>query len=126
MFMTRNKVDVILGLAETNVNWSRVPAKDTLWESTRTWFEHRIISVGYNIRDKVGKHKQQQGGTATLLKDKIAHRHRDNGFDETGLGRWAWVRIAGKQGCVTRFVNVYCPLKTGKGNTIYTQQLREL
>ena len=63
-----------------------------------------------------------------MLKDKIAHRHRDNGFDPTGLGRWSWVQIPGNQGCTTRFVTVYCPVKTSsKGlDTVYEQQLNYL
>ena len=120
------QVDVTC-ISETNVNWSKLRNKDTLWERTREWFEHRIVGVSYNTTDRKGKHKRQQGGTATLLRDKIAHRHRDNGFDPSGLGRWSWVRIAGKQGCVTRFATVYCPVQTGSGlETVYSQQLTEL
>ena len=125
MFMRNNDVDVI-GLAETNVNWSKITTSNTLWERTKAWFETRKIAVSYNTHDCIGKRRCQQGGTATITQSKVAHRHRDNGFDSTGLGRWSWIRIAGKQGCITRFVTVYCPVKTGKGNTIYTQQLRVL
>ena len=123
-FMTKKKVDV-MGLAETNVNWSRVRTSDTLWERTRTWHEHRIISISYNTKDTVGKSRKQQGGTATILKDNIAHRHTGSGFDELGLGRWSWVKIAGSREKVTRFVTVYCPVQTGRGNTVYNQQMRE-
>ena len=125
MFMEEYSVDV-MGLAETNVKWSKVRASDTLWDRTKSWFEHRALAVSYNMKDGVSTTKRQQGGTATILRDKIAHKMRDTGFDDSGLGRWSWVRIMGKQGCVTRFVTVYCPVKTGKGNTIYTQQLRVL
>ena len=125
VFMSQNKIDV-MGLAETNVNWSKVANSNTLWERTKTWFETRKISVAYNTHDKLGKRRQQQGGTATIAQSKVSHRHKDNGFDSSGLGRWSWIRIAGKQGCVTRFVTVYCPVKTGGGNTVYSQQLRVL
>ena len=126
-WITENEVDVTC-ISETNVNWAKVRTYHTLWERTRTWFEHRIIGVSYNTCQKIqGRSRKQQGGTATLLKDDIAHRHRDNGFDMTGLGRWSWVRIAGKQGCITRFVTVYCPNKGSKGlQTVYAQQLTEL
>ena len=75
VFMQSQAVDV-MGLVETNVNWSKLRARDTLWDRTKSWFEHRTISVSYNMKDGVGKHKRQQGGTATLLKDKIAHKSR--------------------------------------------------
>ena len=107
MWIQKNKVDVTC-ISETNVNWSKVRSMHTLWDRIKQWFEHRVLGVAYNTRQRIiGKEKKQQGGTATLLKDKVAHRHRDNGFDTTGLGRWSWVRISGKQGCTTRFVTVY-------------------
>lgn len=127
-WIQEKSVDVTC-ISETNVNWSKVRTMHTLWDRTKSWFEHRIIGVAYNVRQRIsGREKKQQGGTATLLKDKIAHRHRDTGFDSTGLGRWSWVRISGKQGCVTRFITVYCPgNKQGKGtDTVYAQQLNYL
>ena len=125
IFMHSHDVDV-MGMAETNVNWAKVSTSHTLWDRTRTWFDRRVIAVAYNTLDKIGKFRRQPGGCACLVRDKVAHRHKDNGFDSSGLGRWSWVRIAGKQGCSTRFVTVYCPVKTGNGNTVYNQQLREL
>ena len=124
-FMVKKNVDV-MGLSETNVNWSKVCAKDTLWERTQNWFEHRSIAVSYNTKDTTGKRRSQQGGTATLLRNKMAHKHKKNGYDTSGLGRWSWISIMGSKGSITRFATVYCPLKTGQGNTVYNQQLREL
>ena len=124
--MDDKKVDVIC-ISETNVNWSRVRTKDTFWERSKGWFEHRVLGVSYNVHDNEHSKRKQQGGTITMLKDKIAHRQRDNGFDKTGLGRWSWVRISGKQQCTTRFVTVYCPVRGGAGaSTVYAQHLREL
>ena len=108
-WMDDKKVDVIC-ISETNVNWSRVRTKDTFWERTKGWFEHRVLGVSYNVHDKEHSKRKQQGGTITMLRDKIAHRQRDNGFDKSGLGRCSWVRISGKQQCTTEFVTVYCPV----------------
>lgn len=125
-WMEDNKADVMC-LSETNVNWSKVKNKDTIWERTKGWFEHRVLGVSYNVHDKSHSKRVQYVGTATILKDKIAHRHRDHGFDESGLGRWSWVRISGKQRCTTRFITVYCPGKNGSGeDTVYAQHLTEL
>ena len=124
-FMEDEAVDA-MNIVETNVNWSKVRSMHTLWERTKAWFEHRRIAVSYNMKDGVGTTRRQQGGTATILRNKIAHKNRTTGFDKEGLGRWSWTTVTGKQGCVTRIVTVYCPVKTGKGNTIYTQQLRVL
>ena len=91
--MDECSVDV-MGLVETNVNWSKLRARDTLWDRTKTWFEHRAIPVAYNTKDGVSASKRQQGGTATLLKYKIAYKLKDTGFDPSGLGRWASVSVA--------------------------------
>ena len=124
-WMEQQRVDVMC-ISEVNVNWAKVRNKDSLWERTKSWFEHRVIGVSYNVHNET-YNSRQQGGTATLLKDKIAHRHRDTGFDSSGLGRWSWARISGKQGCTTRFVTVYCPVKSGSGvSTVYAQHLTEL
>ena len=123
--MKENEVDA-MNLVETNVNWSKIKSRDTLWDRTKQWFEHRTIAVAYNLKDGVSKTRKQQGGTATVLKDKVAHKTKETGFDKEGLGRWSWIKVMGRQGCITRFVTVYCPVKTGTGNTVYTQQLRVL
>ena len=124
-YMVENDVDV-MGLAETNVNWGKVRNKDTLWDRTKQWFSNRRIGVAYNTHQKLSTNFQP-GGTATLATNDIAHRFKRSGFDESGLGRWSWVQITGKQRCTTRFITVYCPTRSGTGlNTVYEQQLAHL
>ena len=57
MFMSKKQVDV-MGMAETNVNWSKVTNSNTLWERTQSWFETRRIAVAYNTHDKIGKNRR--------------------------------------------------------------------
>ena len=71
-FMEDEAVDA-MNIVETNVNWSKVRSMHTLWERTKAWFEHRRIAVSYNMKDGVGTTRRQQGGTATILRNKIAH-----------------------------------------------------
>ena len=124
-YMTNNKVDV-MGLAETNVNWGKIQTRHTLWDRTKRWFEHRRIAVSYNTKDTLSK-KYQPGGTATLVTNEVAHRVKESGFDVSGLGRWSWTVITGKQRCTTRIITVYCPTRSGTGmSTVYTQQLTHL
>ena len=121
-FMVEKKVDV-MGLAETNVNWGCVEGKDTLWDRTKQWAETRRIGVAYNTNQLLNR-KHQQGGTATIATNDIAHRYKKCGADPSGLGRWSWILITGTQTHATRFVTIYAPQKSGTGqNTVYAQQL---
>ena len=126
MFMDENTVD-IMGLAETNVNWGKVRNRDTLWDRTKQWFRDRKIGVSYNTRQRITT-REQPGGTATIATNDMAHRFQSSGFDKSGLGRWSWIRVTGKQNCVTRFVSVYGPsARSGAGtNTVYEQHLEFL
>ena len=123
-YMISSAVDV-MGISEVGVNWSKVHNVHTLWERTKKWFHTRRIGVSYNTTQTITG-RLQQGGTATLVAGEVAHRYKDSGFDATGLGRWSWVLLSGKQRCVTRFVTVYCPTKSFGPSTVYTQQLTQL
>ena len=123
-YMDTAKVDV-MGISEVGVNWSKVHNVHTIWERTKRWFHTRRIGVSYNTTEAISG-RLQQGGTATIVTNEVAHRVKTTGFDESGLGRWSWVLVSGKQGCVTRMVTVYCPTKSCGPSTVYTQQLTHL
>ena len=84
------------------------------------------MGVSYNVHQRIPT-THQPGGTATLVVEDIAQRYHSAGQDTKELGRWSWVKVTGKQNCVTRIVTVYCPKRTGVGmNTVYEQQLEFL
>ena len=124
-YMVEKTVDV-MGIAETNVHWGKVHNKDTIWDRTKAWAPDRRIGVSYNTQQRItGRH--QQGGTATIVTNDISYRYKSSGYDTSGLGRWSWVLVSGKQNCITRFVTVYAPQKGGNGmNTVYEQHLAHL
>ena len=92
------EIDAI-GLCELGINWNKVHSAHTLWDRTKQWVNTRRIAVAYNTTERV-TNRVQQGGTATLLVNDVAHQCKTVGFDTTGLGRWSWVVITGKQRCV--------------------------
>ena len=115
-----------MGIAETNVNWGKVRSKDTLWDQTKSWAENQRLGVSFNTRQTFII-PYQQGSTATIAFNHIAHRYKQSGFDASGLGCWSWIVVSGTQNRVTRFVTVYVPQKNNKGiNTVYSQQLAHL
>ena len=56
--------------------------------------------------------------------DDIAHRVIDQGTDPTGLGRWAWLRLAGRQGHHLRVISAYRPVDNGNHGSVHAQQQR--
>ena len=58
----------IMGMTETNVNWSKVDKKDKIWQRIRGWFESLDLSVAYNCKDTICN-KFQFGGVATFTKN---------------------------------------------------------
>ena len=124
-FIQEKEIDV-MGVAETNVHWGKVASHQTLWDRTKRWTPNRRLGVAYNIHQRLPT-QYQPGGTATMAFNDIAHRYKSSGQDTKKLGRWSWITTMGKQECVTRFVSVYCPKRSGTGmNTVYEQQLQHL
>ena len=124
-FMELEDVD-IMGVAEVNVHWDKVEPKDTIWERTDGWFEHKRLGVSYNKTD-ANASRSQPGGTITLARNAIVLNTSEDGADKSGLGRWSWIKLKGKNTCVTRVVTVYSPSGSGTGpSTVYSQHLAHL
>lgn len=51
----------------------------------------------------------QAGGTGITLGDELTPRKILNGVDSTGLGRWAWSTVTGKNGFTTMLISAYRP-----------------
>jgi hypothetical protein len=92
--INHNAVD-ILGLAEVNINWARLPVQDRIplryfgiWE--------RLASKTSYIPD--GTEAYQVGGTVMLAFADSVSRMTHNGQDDLGYGRWTWMRFRGTNG----------------------------
>lgn len=69
---------------------------------------------------------RQYGGTATIAINVSASRVTCTGADETGLGRWSWLLLEGKNDVKVRIITAYNPCKTShkRPATVYTQHRR--
>ena len=45
----------------------------------------------------------------------------DGGKNPSGLGRWAWIRMLGKEGHYVRFISAYDPCDSGGSGLVYQQ-----
>jgi len=79
--------------------------------------------VTHNKRDTFGN-TFQPGSTAILTLNKFAHKTTKPGDDMTGLGRWCWTRLRGKENHFLCIVSAYRPCESDGHLTMYQQQIR--
>jgi hypothetical protein len=48
----------------------------------------------------------------------------ERGKDPSGMGRWVWMRMAGKEGHHVRLVTAYRPCQSGGISSVFQQQVR--
>ena len=116
-------------MAETGINWARLPPEDNFWERVKQWGTDRKLTYGYNSRDTLSG-RSQYGGTAILGIGDMVTKIHSRGFDTSGLGRWCWFKIQGKHNVTIRLVTAYRPCASSSRQTglttVYAQQLRSL
>jgi len=120
---TREAEIDILALTELNVAWDKIDYKLCLPTKTQGWWEANQWSFTHNKQDTYGN-AFQLGGTALLTLNKLSHKTTKPGDDTTGLGRWCWTRLRGKENHFLRLVSVYRPCKADGHLTTYQQQIR--
>ena len=98
-----------LGLQEPCINWCAFKSSITLASLLRDGTTPIKSVHSHNLHETDNIGRKQRGGTATLLRDELAARVIDRGWDETRLGRWSWYRIQGEPGWRTRIVTAYAP-----------------
>ena len=115
-----------LGLQEPCINWCAFKSSITLASLLRDGTTPIKSVHSHNLHETDNIGRKQRGGTATLLRDELAARVIDRGWDETRLGRWSWYRIQGEPGWRTRIVTAYAPTgnKDSDFGSYYKQILR--
>jgi len=115
-----NKID-ICALMETNANWSKIPQELHPQHSTKGWWECAHWTMMCN-RNKINQQEYQLGGAAIAVLNKTAHQATQSGDNKSGLGRWCWVKLKGKErGHISIFV-AYQPCISHGPLTNYQQQ----
>ena len=97
----------IFGLAETNVHWYMLYNHASLYARVKRRWKNFKLSTSHNKHEKLGK--TQRGGTCTVALNQIAFREHARGQDSTGLGRWSWIELRGKDDHKTRIYTAYRP-----------------
>ena len=110
---------------EVGLCWAKLPAADS-WKS-RTPRMHLHSNFAYNNTEINNSVPYQPGGVGVLLTNTLSPRVIGKGKDPTGLGRWTWTRLRGKERAVT-MISAYRPCKpsTAGIQTVYEQHARVL
>jgi hypothetical protein len=129
-FVLKNEFD-IFGLAETNVNWSRLNASAQFHERTLHTWAKTHASLAYNrtvpsrspssLRSLSAFH--QYGGVALLSTTQAAHQVSKSGRDPTGLGRWTWTSYQGRSPVSLKVVTAYRPCLSDGPLSTYSQHV---
>jgi hypothetical protein len=77
--------------------------------------------MAFNTTKYAGTDGWLWGGTGlTVMEDTLAQK-KDSGVDPTGLGRWSWIRLLGKQGEHVRLISAYRPVKSNRIFSVWNQ-----
>jgi len=121
-FMQEAHVD-IAALMECNTAWNKCEYSELPSQQTKYWWENAHWSIGHNKQDPDSA-LYQPGGTSIVVVNKLSHRAQRPGNDKTGLGRWCWARLRGKNNRQLRLVSVYRPCPANGPLSTYQQQIR--
>jgi hypothetical protein len=116
-----------LCLTETDVNWNKVTVHNRLHERFLGWWQRLSINIAHYAtlpsKRLLSTLAHQFGGVALCSINDWAARVVASGQDDTGLGRWAWTKFQGKDGCSLRVYVAYrCNRLSAYAGLVYNQQ----
>lgn len=106
------------GVQEVNCH-DRILPPSLRWQRR---FPH-LHTIAATNRHSTSNRRVIFGGTACFLHENTMLRKIDQGEDPTGLGRWIWVLLQGKQGIRVRVISAYRPVKdtSAKITSVFSQ-----
>ena len=111
---------------EVGLCWRKLLAADQ-WEERTFGKLHDTTSIfAYNTTEPSLEEKIQYGGVGIVASTDIKHSIVKRGKDPSGMGRWAWIRSAGKEGHYVRYVSAYRPCESGGAGSVFHQHSRAL
>jgi hypothetical protein len=93
---------------EVRLLWLVVQQADKLVNRCRIWCGQATAVVGYNTKDS-GKSVNQWDGMTIIVWDALSHMIEKWVADPSGLGRWSWMQIKGKEAWSVWVVFMYAP-----------------
>jgi hypothetical protein len=111
---------------DVSLCWRNLIAADQWEERTFGKFHDSTSIFAYNTTEPTLEDKIQYGGVGTVASSEIKHSIIKQGKDPSGMGRWTWIRSAGKEGHHVRYVTACRPCKSGGAGSVFQQHVRAL
>jgi hypothetical protein len=124
-YIVQKQYDVFM-MAEVGLCWSLLSMENQWFERTFGKFRAMRACFAYNKTELGITKRLQTGGVGIVATDDVVHRIVEQGRDTTGLGRWAWIKLQGRQGTTIRIVTVYRPCDSTGPETANQQHQRYL
>ena len=110
---------------EVGINWAKLDACDQ-WSERTIGLPGSTAIFANNTTEQDLSEKLQYGGVGTVVTDSTKHSIVSRGKDRTGMGRWVWMRMEGKNGHHVRLVCAYRPCISGGAGKVFQQHKRAM
>ena len=124
MLTTIEEKDIdILGIAETNINWTDVKRLGMNMAVKMRFGQEQLVASS----SKASKEGYLPGGTAMITQGRTTGRIIKKGVDE--MGRFTWMILKGKNEKQIMIITAYRVCKAGPNigpHTAYMQQVKQL
>ena len=116
----------IICLAETNLNWSHIPTKTSIYSLLKAWWPHLHVATAYLEGAFPCCPPSHPGGCFQIISDRVSrpvlHTHSDP------MGRWCSQTLQSKANHQISFITAYRVCQTARSGplTAYKQQRRYL
>eukprot|EP00957_Ditylum_brightwellii_P117948 8996383-Ditylum_brightwellii.AAC.1 len=101
----KDKEASIWGWTETNVNWTPSQVNQANYIGRKIHKKTKLVTT---LSNEAAGYKQMSG-TCTAMTDNIVSRHMKSSKDDTGLGRWMYICIVGKDNRKLYVITGYRP-----------------
>ena len=117
----------LFSMQEVGLFMSKLRPEDQWFARVIGKFSASSATFAYNMNETAISPIRQPGGVGIIATENVHYRVQERGRDETGLGRWCWVVLQGKQHHRTRLISAYRPCVGSPGpTTVYQQHVRHL
>ena len=110
---------------EVGLYWDFLDAADR-WPERVIGLPDSTSIFANNTTEPHLSNKLQYGGVGIVATGEAKHRITARGKDPSGLGRWVWIRLTGKEGHHVRILVLYRPCQSGGASTVFQQHSRGL
>lgn len=111
---------------EIGLYWPKIDPPDQWEERIFGSLQDSTAVFAYNAQEPSVSEPIQYGGTGMVGTAEIKCRLQDRGRDPSGMGRWVWMRLTGKDGHHVLFVTAYRPCQSGGAGSTFQQHSRAM